>query len=513
MMVRLSELVGRLGGECTAARETRGDPAVRDVHLDSRRVEPGSLFAALPGLAVDGAMFAGQALERGAVAVLSPARLDELLSRRGDWANWVHPQARRVAGEAAAMVHGYPARDMGVVGITGTNGKSTVASFAAQLLEHAGRRPALFGTVEFRPWGVEPRAATHTTPDAGELQRLCRESATGGGDSVVLEVSSHALDQERISGLALDVAVFTNLSRDHLDYHPGMEAYAAAKEKIFAHLREGGTAVINADDSAAAQMIRAAERSSARVVTYGTGPRVGLGAFDVHAGPGGSHLFLEGMGIPRTGLFLPLVGLHNIENALAATAAVLSLGASSSRVLEGLATISPPVGRLEPVDVGERGFRVFVDYAHTPHALERVLGALREILASEAVEHGGRSASTDPPARLIAVFGCGGNRDRDKRAPMGRIVGRLADVAMVTSDNPRDEDPRAIIDDVLTGLDSAAAEVLVEEDRRTAIRHAMQIARPGDVILVGGKGHETWQQLRGKREPFEDRRVIREELP
>jgi UDP-N-acetylmuramoyl-L-alanyl-D-glutamate--2,6-diaminopimelate ligase len=320
----------------------------------------------------------------------------------------------------------------------------------------------------------------------------------------VLEVSSHALEQERIAGLELDVAVFTNLSRDHLDYHRDMEAYAAAKERIFSHLRPGGTAVVNADDPAAARMTRAAERASARVVTYGTGPRAGLGAIDVEAGPEGSHLFLEGMGIPRTGLFLPLVGQHNIENALAAIAAVLTLGASSSRVIEGLATISTPVGRLEAVDVGERGFRVFVDYAHTPHALERVLEALRETLERSPEGAAGR---------LIAVFGAGGNRDREKRAPMGNVVGRLADVAVVTSDNPRDEEPRSIIEDVLQGMGSARAEIVVEEDRRKAIRRALEIARRGDAILVGGKGHETWQSSRGKQEPFEDRRVIREELP
>jgi len=504
-MVRLSKLVERLGGRCTPAGGVPIDPLVRDVHLDSRRAEDGTLFAALPGSTEDGAKYAPQALENGSVAILSPIRLDDLLHRREEWANWVHPEARRVAGEAAAMVHGFPARGMSVVGITGTNGKSTVAHLVAWLLEAAGRRPALIGTVEVRPWGAEPRTPTHTTPDACELQRLAKENNERGGDCVVLEVSSHALDQERIAGLELDVAVFTNLSRDHQDYHRDMDAYAAAKERIFAHLREGGSAVINADDPSAARMTRAAERVPVRVVTFGTSSRVGLSASGLEAGPLGTNLYLEGMGIPRTGLFLPLVGLHNVQNALAAATAVLSLGAGPSRVLEGLATIFPPAGRLEPVDVGERGFRVFVDYAHTPHALECVLSTLREILDS--------APRSDAEGRLIAVFGCGGSRDREKRAPMGRIVGRLADVSVVTSDNPRDEDPGTIIEEIVEGMDSARAEVIVEADRRAAIRRALEIARQDDVVLVAGKGHEQWQYLRGTREPFEDRRVVREELP
>lgn len=501
-MVLLSELVGKLGGECAHAGDAPRDPQVTDVRFDSRGVERGALFAALPGLTVDGARFAPQALERGAVAVLSPARLDDLLGGRGGWSNWVHPEARRVAGHAAALVHGEPARRLGVVGITGTNGKSTVAHLTGQLLEAAGRRPTVVGTVEVRPWGAAPRPATHTTPDADEVQRLARETERNGGDCLVLEVSSHALDQERIAGLELDVAVFTNLSRDHLDYHRDMNEYAAAKEKLFAHLRDGGTAVINADDPLAEQMVKAASRPAVSVVTTGTGPRVGLGASRIEVGLPGTHLFLEGMGIPWTGLFLPLVGHFNVENALAACAAVLSLGASPSRVLEGLAAISPPRGRLERVDTGAAGPRAFVDYAHTPQALERVLRTLREILGSEG--KGGR---------LVVVFGCGGNRDREKRPQMGRIAGELADLAVVTSDNPRDEDPQAIIDEIAAGMGEARAEVRTRQDRRVAIRCALKSAEGPDVVLVAGKGHEAWQQLRGRKEPFDDRHVIREEVP
>ena len=218
-------------------------------------------------------------------------------------------------------------------------------------------------------------------------------------------------------------------------------------------------------------------------------------------GPLGTNLFLEGMGIPRTGLFLPQVGRHNIENALAATAAVLKLGAGPSRVLQGLASISLPRGRLEEVDVSGRGFRVFVDYAHTPTALDRVLGTLREVLDSSLGK------------RLLCVFGCGGNRDAEKRSLMGEVVGRLADVAIVTSDNPRDEDPDRICDEILSGMDGSSAETIVDVDRRSAIRRALRLAGDGDVVLIAGKGHETWQQLRGVRLSFDDVQVAKEELP
>lgn len=494
-MVRLGELVAALGG--TWERDASGaGPDIRDVHVDSRRAGAGTLFAALPGTREDGARFAPDALARGAAAVLSARRLD------ADCANWVHPEVRRVAGEAAALVHGRPAQDALVVGVTGTNGKTTVACLCGQLLERLGARPAVLGTVGHRLWG-ETLPATHTTPDATELQRLCRRHRDLGGDAIVLEVSSHALDQERVAGLWLDVAVFTNLTREHLDYHRTMEAYAAAKARIFERLKPGGTAVVGIDDGWAPVMIDAARARGARVVTFGIGSRADLRADRPSGGRRGTHLFLEGMGVPWTGLTIPLVGRHNVENALAASAAVLSLGASPSRVLEGLAAVTPPPGRLEPIDTGARGFRVFVDYAHTPDALERVLEALGELLAESAGSKQGR---------LLCVFGCGGERDRDKRATMGAAVAARADVALVTSDNPRGEDPEAILQDVLAGMGAPRGEVVVELDRRAAIRAALERARPNDVVLIAGKGHETWQQLSDRRVPFDDRQVAAEAL-
>lgn len=498
-MVRLSQLVHALGGTCRPAPGGAADREIVDVHIDSRRVGRGELFAALPGQRVDGARFVPAALERGAAAVLSPARVD--VDTDGDAPNWVHPHARSVVGEAAAMVHAHPARAQRVLGITGTNGKTTTAYFAGTLLRHAQLRPAVIGTVGYRLWGAEPQAATHTTPDATELQRLLKNNLANGGDAFVAEVSSHALDQERVSGLELDVAVFLNLSRDHIDYHGSLDAYGEAKARIFGLLKRGGAAVVNADDAYAPRMIAAAREAGARVVTFGTGSRCDLCASRVSFGLQGIDLFLDGMGILKNRLHLPLVGRHNLENALAASAATLLMGASPSRVLEGLATVSPPPGRLEEVDAGGRGFQVFVDYAHTPDALEGVLASLRAGLS------GG--------ARLLVVFGCGGDRDQGKRAPMGGIAARLADVAVITSDNPRSEDPASIVDEVASGASEVSggrAEILRIVERRAAIRRALELAREGDVVLIAGKGHETWQERLGQRLPFDDRAVVRDEL-
>ena len=479
------------------------DVGITDVQLDSRCAAPGVLFAALPGTRSDGLRFALDAVQRGASALLA--------SRAFECAAgvplWIHPEARRVAGLAAARVHGEANRQQRVVGITGTNGKSTVAHLVGALLAHAGHRPAVIGTLEYKLWGAAPLTSTHTTPDAPELARLARANLERGGDAFVLEVSSHALHQERLAGFPLDVAVFTNLGRDHLDYHPDLEAYARAKERIFENLKAGGAAVINADDAAGARMRLAAERNGARVFTYGTRSHADLSAALDVVGPSGTTLFLSGMGIPRTGFFLPLVGRHNVENALAALAAVLFLGASPAATVAGLAALSAPRGRLEPVDTGKRGFRVFVDYAHTPDALLRVLGTLRELLA----------ASETSAGRVLCVFGCGGNRDREKRAPMGAAVAQQADLAWITSDNPRDEDPLSIIEEILPGFEHgratlAGGSVRIEPDRRKAIARALAEARAGDIVLIAGKGHEVWQQVRDKRLSFEDPRVVLEEL-
>lgn len=499
-MALVRDLQAALGGELEG-----GSPSADavDVELDSRRVVQGALFAALPGAREDGSAYVRQAIARGATAVLSPTRLAGVAPHV---VQWVHPQARRVCGAAAARVHGRPSAELFVVAVTGTNGKTTVAHLTGQLLGLLRRSPAVLGTAGNRIAGGRLEAATHTTLDAPSLQRLLAAHRRAGGDSVALELSSHALDQERHSGLEVDVAVFTNLTRDHLDYHGDLERYAAAKERLFASLAQGATAVVNADDPASERMAAAAREAGASVLRFSTRSRVDLWASDVVVDPRGTQFSVQGMGIPRTRVCLPLSGRFNVENALAALAAVLLSGASPSQCVEGLASVSPAPGRLESVPTGDRGFRVFVDYAHTEDALRKVLTSLRESLDSDP------SKADKRRGRLICVFGCGGDRDSGKRAPMGRVVNELADVAVVTSDNPRNEDPAIIIDSILSGMRPARARVLVEVDRRVAIERAVHSAEAGDVVLIAGKGHETTQTIGRDVLPFDDRRVAAEAL-
>lgn len=499
-MQRLQELVRAFGGDCAL---TDAGPTLFDVHLDSRRVRVGDLFVALPGENVDGARFVPDAVRRGAVAVLSPQPID-VDALRGevpglDIVSWVHPEARRVAGLAAAEVHGRPCERLGVCGITGTNGKTTTAHLLGQLLARAGLAPGVLGTAGHTLAGGVTLDASHTTPDAPELQRLALRHADAGGRTLVMEASSHALVQDRTAGMDFQVAVFTNLSREHLDYHEDLASYARAKARLFEQLGPDAAAVLNADDPHSAGMAEAARDQGARVFTYSTRRQADLCATQLSTGPRGSRFCIDGMGIFSSDLRLTLRGRYNVENALAATAAARLMGAGSSDLLEGLATTSAAPGRLEPVATGARGFDLFVDYAHSPDALERVLGVLRADLERE------------PGGRLIVVFGCGGDRDKGKRPEMGAIASRLADIAVVTSDNPRSEAPLSIADDILKGM-RGGAECVVELDRRRAIERAVEEARPGDVVLVAGKGHETAQVVGAETRTFDDRVVAMEVL-
>jgi UDP-N-acetylmuramoyl-L-alanyl-D-glutamate--2,6-diaminopimelate ligase len=464
-------------------------------------VRAGDLFAALPGEKADGAAFVADAAARGAVAVLTPHELDLRtvnLDMPGLFvAQWTHADARRVVGRAAALVHGEPAAGMRVAGITGTNGKTTTAHVLGWLLEKAGRRPAVLGTAGHRLAGGRRVDAQHTTPDAPELWRLLREHRERGGDSLVLEVSSHALAQERTAGLAYDVAVFTNLTREHLDYHRGMEEYARAKARLFAGLSPGATAVLNLDDPYWVHMNEVARTSGARVVRYSTRSSAELTALRLSTGPQGTRFELDGMGIQSCGLLLPLRGRYNVENALAAAASALALGVEPADVIEGLSTTRGAPGRLEAATEATHPFQVYVDYAHSPDALERVLRTLR----AELVDRG----------RLIVVFGCGGDRDRGKRPQMGSIASRLADVVWLTTDNARSEDPAAILAEIEAGMSGVVARRR-EPDRREAIHGALFEAEPGDIVLVAGKGHETRQWIGDQVLAFDDREVVREAL-
>ena len=470
---------------------------LHDVQIDSRFVARGDLFAALPGNAVDGARFVGDALARGAAAVLSPTRLELAPSV----ANWVHPQARRVAGEAAAILHGRPTREMFLAAVTGTNGKTTTAHLLGQFLAHLGRRPAVLGTAGNRLADGALLSASHTTPDAPELQRLLARHQRLGGDCVAMEASSHALAQDRLAGLRIDCAIFTNLTRDHLDFHGDMDSYAAAKRQLFESLSNSSFAVVNADDPASELMARAARERGAYVVSFSTRSRADLAASRLEVDSKGTRFFLDGMGISRTRVSFPLVGRFNVENALAALAAVLVSGASPSHALGGLALASAAPGRMQKIELVSGEFEVLVDYAHTEDALRKVLAVLREGLSAD-----GRRRNSSA-GRLICVFGCGGDRDAGKRAPMGAAAGSLADVVVVTSDNPRGENPQSIIASIEQGLAGTTAQVHNEPDRRAAIALALRLARRHDVVLIAGKGHETTQTIGQVVHAFDDRAV------
>ncbi len=493
-MMALGELVAQHGGTCVPALVGRG-PLVRSVQLDSRAVSPGDLFAALPGRAADGGRFVAQALERGAVAVLSP---QSLAHEAGRVPNWIHHSARRVVGETAAELCGHPSRAMFVVAVTGTNGKTTTAHLTAQLLAHVGRRPAVLGTAGNRLADGVLLAASHTTPDAPALQALLARHRELSGDCVALELSSHALDQERHAGLEIDVAQFTNLTQDHLDYHGDMARYAAAKQMLFSGLGRGSHAVINADDAAGESLAKSARSAGACVHTYSMRSRADLWVSDVESDSQGTRFWIQGMGILRTKVRLPLWGHFNVANSLAALAAVLLSDASPIHALDGLASVSSAAGRLERVDQPALGLTLLVDYAHSEDALRKVLATLRSHLPS---------ASGAKSGRLLCVFGCGGDRDRTKRPLMGAAVDELADLCVVTSDNPRSEDPRAIVDEILSGMRQDARH-FVELDRRAAIARALELAQPGDIVLVAGKGHETTQTIANVAHPFDDRAVL-----
>lgn len=493
--MRLSTVIAGSG----ARGDLAGDPEVTRVTCDSREVAPGAVFFALPGAIHDGHDFAAEAARRGALAVVaerpiacSPARL------------FLAPSSRRAMALAAAAFYGRPADALRLAGVTGTNGKTTVAYLVEACVQAAGLPVGVLGTVTHRFPGVE-RPASHTTPESTAIQGLLAEMVAAGTRVAVLEVSSHALDQERAAGMRFAVAGFTNLTRDHLDYHGDMEAYFAAKRRLFVELlAPGGTAVVNAQDPWGARLADQLGPGP-RVWRYGVREGDALRAEEVELGLSGvSATFRTPAGPVR--VRSPLVGRHNLDNLLCAAGMALALGLPPEAVAEGLSASRGAPGRLERID--GRGVSVFVDYAHTDDALAHALSALRAL----------------SPRRLLCVFGCGGDRDRGKRPLMGRAAA-AADLAVVTSDNPRSEDPAAIIADILPGLERAGARRLgaesarrgepgftVEPDRRAAIALAVAVAREGDVVLVAGKGHEDYQLVGAERRHFSDREEARRAL-
>ncbi len=486
------------------------DVDVRAVTDDSREVRPGSLFVARQGTRVDGRQFIAGAMRSGAAAVAMepgstpPEGTPVVLT--GD--------AALLLAVAAERIHGSPTSKMRVAGVTGTNGKTTVSFLLRRILEESGRRCGLVSTVRIDAGeqGGALEKATMTTPGAPALAAMLGEIASRGCDSVVVETSSHALEQKRVAGMRYRVGVFTNLTGDHLDYHGTMEAYAAAKAKLFESLPEDGFAIVNADDPMSERMLRDC-RAKIVLCTAGA-PMLRLrnasnaAATVLDASREGTELRLTGpWGDIR--VRMPLIGAHNVMNALQSAAAAHAMGAGADAIERALAHASAPPGRLQPVTRSANSAEpvsVFVDYAHTDDALERALRATRSIVPSGA--------------RLWVVFGCGGDRDRTKRPRMGEVAARLADVVVVTSDNPRTEEPRSILEQVLAGVPEAKradASRRADVDREDAIRRAVRDAQRGDVILIAGKGHEDYQILPdGKggtvRRHFDDVEVARAAL-
>ena len=481
--MRLDDLARGLPGA-----ELHGDPdlEVTAVTYDSRRCDEGSLFVAIRGLAADGNTFVDAALKKGARAVVSeePAR---------EGVPWVRVRdAREALALLSATFLEHPGRALDLVGVTGTNGKTTTAYMIDSAIREAGEAAGLLGTVAYRI-GDRVAEAVRTTPEASDLQSLLRQMVDAGCRRAVLEVSSHSLAMRRVHGLEFEVAVFTNLTRDHLDFHGDMDSYFAAKRILFdSLLKADGRAVINIDDDYGAELARTLERP---VWSCSLAGDADFTAEDV-------QLSLEGTRFrARTpfGTFevqTSLLGRFSVRNALCAFGAGHALGLPPDAVQRGIAALKGVPGRLERIDVGQ-DFTVIVDYAHTDDALKNLLETVREL----------------EPRRLITVFGCGGDRDRTKRPLMGAVAARLSDVVILTSDNPRTEPPEAIIEEVRRGIpESRADETEVVVDRRQAIARAVELGREGVVIVIAGKGHETYQVLRDRTVPFDDRQVAREVL-
>jgi UDP-N-acetylmuramoyl-L-alanyl-D-glutamate--2,6-diaminopimelate ligase len=493
---KLLEAIGKTGTEGAGAK----DPDIGSIHYRAQDVRPGGLFVAVRGLTADGHDFIDQALDRGAVAavtqrpVTAPGRII------------VTENSRKALAALAARFYGDPAEAMVVIGITGTNGKTTTALLIESILTAAGFSTGVVGTIDYR-YGGNTFANPMTTPESLDLQRILADMRNAGVSHVVMEVSSHALDLNRIHGCRIQLGVFTNLTQDHLDYHGTMENYWAAKKQLFSrHLHprgNGPSGVINCDDPRGGELVR---ELAGPVLTVGTGSDRDVAALDARHDRNGIRATLR---IPAgpIGITSALVGPHNLSNILCAAGAGAALNLSPGDIRSGIEALPLVPGRLEPVSRGTGPF-VYVDYAHTPDALEHVLTVLRKLTRG----------------RLICVFGCGGDRDRTKRPIMGELAGRFADLAVITSDNPRSEPPLAIIGEIQKGIEQTHLKHLDPEaviaatettghttvpDRQKAIELALVAAGPRDTVLIAGKGHETYQVIGKTVRDFDDRAEAR----
>jgi UDP-N-acetylmuramoyl-L-alanyl-D-glutamate--2,6-diaminopimelate ligase len=470
-----------------------GDASVTGVEYDSRRVRPGDLFVAIQGETTDGNRYIDAAIQAGAVAIVTDSSHE---APRPGLAWVVVPHGRRALARISANFYHRPAEKLTHTGITGTNGKTTTAFLVESIFRAAERRTLLIGTIEYRIAG-RALEAPRTTPEALELQRMFAEAVRQGATEGIMEVSSHALAQERIFGIPFSVGVFTNLTRDHLDYHGNFDEYFAAKRVLFAGCgtEPPAQAIINIDDEYGRELAKFSKGKSA-VLTYGR-EKADFCAEKLDIGQEGTRFDLL-MPEEKLPIWSPLIGRVNVYNILAAAAAAYARGCTGKQIAEGVAALASVPGRFEKVDMGQP-FTVVVDYAHTDDALRNLT-----VLAREFVAHS--------KGRVLTVFGCGGDRDRTKRPLMGEAAGRGSDFVVLTSDNPRSEDPLAIINDALPGLQRTRTRYALEPDRRKAIALALKEAGPGDIVLLAGKGHEKQQITRQGAAPFDDVAAAREAL-
>ncbi len=472
----LSELAKETGLLCNG-----GDAEILSLEYDSRKVHPGSLFCCVVGQLFDGHNFAQNAVDAGASALLVehllPLNVPQIIA----------PNARRAMAELAAAFYGYPQREMTILGVTGTNGKTTTTYMVKSIAEQAGKKVGVIGTIRIMI-GNESLHTDRTTPESIDLFRILRQMADAKVDLVVMEVSSHALEQFRVHGITFDVGLFTNLTQDHLDYHKSFDNYFRAKKILFYNSKK---AVINVDDAYAERMM---DGLTIPIMTFGVRDRADLSASNIDITTEGVQFDLH---TPEGDVLMHLhtPGLFSVFNAMGAAGMCLSIGIRLGCIKDGLEALTSVSGRLESIRT-TRPFSVFVDYAHTPDALENVLKTVRQFAKK----------------RVICVFGCGGDRDRAKRPIMGETAGRFSDFCIITSDNPRTENPMSIIDSIEEGTKRSGTKYTIIENRKEAIRYAISIAQEQDIIMIAGKGHENYQEINGTKYHFDDKEIVEELL-
>ncbi|MEL7609003.1 MAG: UDP-N-acetylmuramoyl-L-alanyl-D-glutamate--2,6-diaminopimelate ligase [Bacillota bacterium] len=462
------------------------DVDISEIEYDSRKVQPGDLFCCIVGTFSDGHAYASQAIESGAKALLVQRKLDVPIPQV------IVKDTRAAMALMAAQYYGHPAKKLIMVGITGTNGKTTTTYMLKYIAEHAGHKVGLIGTIR-NMIGDRVLETDRTTPESVDLHKILRQMCDEGVQVVMMEVSSHSLDQRRVYGVTFDVAEFTNLTQDHMDYHKTLENYLNAKKQLF---YQSNGAVINADDPHSKELM---EGLTLPIMTFGVREKADITATEIDITTRGVQFDLNTPG-GVTRMHIPIPGLFSVFNAIGAVGVALMLGYPMEAIKSGLEDMSSVPGRLEPLPTGGRPFSVLLDYAHTPDALENILKTVRGFAKG----------------RIITLFGCGGDRDRAKRPIMGEVAGRYSDYLVVTSDNPRTEDPFAILRSIEEGVKKSGCEYIIIENRLEAIRYALSHAREDDVVILAGKGHESYQEINGMKHHFDEKEItaqLLDEMP